>query len=165
MAQIDLIFRRLNPLQPRVDMTDSPLVTIRHYPGILNSPGLDMAVFGWHELMLKGYTDPGAVVIAFDHKAIVAFEDGEPVGLLTYVDQEWAQQLWICLAYVTPARRRRGIHSKHLWPALIGTARELKRGVIASGAHVNNVISRAMMISQGRVETMVYTRYVIKPGE
>jgi RimJ/RimL family protein N-acetyltransferase len=134
---------------------------IKHYDAICNTPALRLAVRGWHELLEMDSCPGGGVLIGYDHKSIVAFDDdgGEPIGVLTWINQDWANQLYVMLAYVVPGHRRKGVHTA-MWRALVEKAGELKRPAIASGTSSTNAISRAVMASQGRAEAGVYTRYI-----
>ena len=132
---------------------------IRHYDTICHSPALPLAVRCWHEMLELGLMPDGGVHISWDHKAIVAFaDDGTPAGMLTWINQEWANQLYVMMAYVVPGHRRKGVHTE-MWQALVEKAIELKRPVIARGASVGNAVSRQAMASQGRDEAGVYTLY------
>lgn len=137
---------------------------LRHFECIMNTPALPLAVRCWHELLRDGLMDLGATAVQYDHKAIGVFEGSEILGVMTWVDQAWANQLSIALAYVIPNRRRQGVHSM-MWRAVVEKARELKRPVISSGAAVANDPSRHMMQHQGRVETAVLTRFMVPPIE
>jgi hypothetical protein len=137
-------------------------LTIKHYDAICNTPALRLAVRGWHELLEAGLSPCGGVLIGWDHKSIVAFEDadGPPIGVLTWIDQPWSNQLYVMLAYVLPGHSRAGVHTA-MWRAVVEKAAELKRPVIASGTSIGNATSRAAMASQGLLEAGVYTRYVV----
>lgn len=132
---------------------------IRHYDAIGHTPALRLAVRCWHELLESGLIDDGGIAVGWDHKAIVAFaDDGTPIGMLTWINQEWANQLFVFLAYVIPERRRQGVHTA-MWDALVAKAIELKRPVIASGTSIDNLGTRKLMAAQGRAETGIYTRF------
>jgi GNAT superfamily N-acetyltransferase len=134
---------------------------IRHYDAICNTPALRLAVRCWNELLEMDASPGGGVMIGYDHKSIVAFaDDGTPVGMLSWINQDWANQLYVMLAYVVPEHRRKGVHTA-MWRALVEKAIELKRPVIAGGTSIANVGSRAMMASQGRAEAGIYTKYVV----
>lgn len=119
---------------------------LRHFECIMNTPALPLAVRCWHELLRDGLMDLEATAVQYDHKAIGVFEGSEILGVMTWVDQAWANQLSIALAYVIPNRRRQGVHSM-MWRA------------------VANDPSRHMMQHQGRVETAVLTRFMVPPIE
>jgi GNAT superfamily N-acetyltransferase len=132
---------------------------IRHYDAICNTPALRLAVRCWQELLDRNLIDDGAMAVGWDHKAIVAFgEDGSAIGVMTWVVQEWANGLFVFLAYVVPERRRQGVHTA-MWNALVAKAIELKRPVIVSGTSIHNDAARKAMAAQGRVETGTYTRF------
>jgi GNAT superfamily N-acetyltransferase len=132
---------------------------IKHYDAIGHTPALRLAVRCWHELLEAGLIDDGGIAVGWDHKAIVAFaEGGTPIGVLTWTNQDWANQLHVALAYVIPQHRRQGVHTA-MWHALVAKAVELKRPVIASSTSLGNLASRQMMAAQGREETGVVTRY------
>ena len=135
-------------------------VEIRHYAGIMNTPGLNLAVRAWHELLDAGFVDPTAIVVQYDHKAIVAFSGGRPVGVLTYYDQEWASQIGVAVAFVLPEHRRQGIHTR-MWQALIAKTQELKRTSITSGAHIRNEASLASQAKRGSIEKSIGTRFEV----
>jgi GNAT superfamily N-acetyltransferase len=132
---------------------------IRHFEGIGHTPVLRLAVRCWHQLLEAGLIDDGGIAVGWDHQGIAAFGDyGELLGALTWVDQPWANQLFIFLAYVLPEHRRQGVHTA-MFAALVEKARALKRPVIASGTSIDNHVSRQMMAAQGRTESGVYSRY------
>jgi GNAT superfamily N-acetyltransferase len=138
-------------------------IWIKHTDRILHSPALKLAVEGWFYLLQSDMVDLGAVMIAWDHKAFIAYggiagDRAEPVGVLTYTDQDWSNTLFVNIAYVIPTWRRQGVHMK-MWEAIVEKAKVLQRPMITSSTHINNAISRASMAKQGRKETSVYVRY------
>jgi ribosomal protein S18 acetylase RimI-like enzyme len=147
---------------------DEAMITIRHYDCLPNSPGLELAVRGWSELLTCGYCDRGATVVGYDHKVIVAYnssqESGEtpPVGVLTWSELAYANEVFVMLAYVVPACRRRGVHTA-MFNALVEKAQALKRPIITGSTSVHNRAAREMMKRQGREETSVNTRFRVPP--
>jgi GNAT superfamily N-acetyltransferase len=136
---------------------------IRHVETISRTPALTLAVRGWHDLVMNGAHD-GGVLVGYDHKAILAVDDdGTPVGVLTWSDQEWQNAVWVNLAFVIPERRRQGVH-KAMFAALVVKARELKRPVILSGTTLDNQPSRAMMDAEGRDAYAIMTKFPV-PAE
>lgn len=139
---------------------------IKHFDMIGQSPdAVWLAVRGWHELIEAAIprNRSGAMLVSWDHKAIVAHDAGGPVGVLTWSDQEHLNHIWINFAYVIPSCRRQGCHTA-LFQALVGRARELKRRQILSGSTVGNEASRAAQARQGRVETGVTTIFRVGPN-
>jgi GNAT superfamily N-acetyltransferase len=131
---------------------------IQHYEAVCQTQALPLLVRGWHELLTADLTD-GTIIIGWDHKAIVAFSDaGMPIGALSWIDQEWGNQLFIPLAYVLPEHRRQGVYTA-MWNVLVAKAVELKRPVIASGTSIRNTACRATMAKLGRIERGIYTRF------
>ncbi len=139
------------------------IVTVEHYDLLMNTDALPLAVRGWHELLDLELIDRGAILVQFDHHAVVARVAQTPVAVLTWMDQEWSNALFVVLAYVLPEHRRRGLHSRYLWPAVIDKARERNRPVIYSGASIRNHASRALQRSQGRIESSVATIFAVPP--
>ena len=139
---------------------EEPNVTIRHYDCIMNTPALPLAVRAWYELLRDGLTDPGAQVVQYDHKGIVALIDDDPLAVLTWGEQAYANQVFVGVAFVLPAFRRQGIHTR-MWKELIIKTRALKRPVIVSGAHIKNKGSIAMQRSQGRMDVALLTRFEV----
>jgi RimJ/RimL family protein N-acetyltransferase len=134
---------------------------VMHYDAICNTPGLRLAVRGWSELLEAGLISEGGLAISWDHKSIVAStDDGKPIGVLTWVSQDWSNELCACLAYVLPEWRRQGVQAA-MWRLLVDKAVELKRPIISASAAIDNAVSRKIMAAQGLVETGVSTRYVV----
>ena len=136
------------------------IVRIENFDRLPNTPALRLAVRCWHELLESGFIDLGATAVNWDHRAIVVFDDEKAVGMLTWTDQEWANQVGVVLAYVVPEHRRKGYHAM-MWQELIRQAQQLKRSVISSSTHVANVASRCSMRAQGRDETGVHVRFKV----
>jgi GNAT superfamily N-acetyltransferase len=141
-------------------MTDP--VTIQHYPTIMNTPALPLAVKGWDFLLRYNLCDPGAMIVQYDHQGIVATRGGQPIGVLTWFDQAWGNQLGVGVAFVLAEHRRQGIHTQ-MWQALVVKARGLKRPVIISSTGCANAAARAAMAQQGRVITSFNVRFVVPP--
>jgi GNAT superfamily N-acetyltransferase len=131
---------------------------VEHFNCLPNTPVLPLAVFGWAELLHEGLCTLATTAVCWDHKAIVAFVDDEPVGVLTWTDANWANEIWINLAYVSPEYRHQGIHTE-MFDALKAKARELKRPTISSATHVSNDAARGAMRAQGREEVGTMLTY------
>ena len=138
-------------------------VTIEHYKVLPGTPGLRLAVRCWHELLDAGLIGESGIAVCWDHRSVVAFEDGAPVGVLTWADQEWANQLYVCLAYVLPGHRRKGVHSA-MFNSLTEKARELNRPVIASSTSIRNAVSVKSMLAQGRALHGYHVTFEVPPA-
>ena len=134
------------------------MISIRHYDAIGNTPAMAIVVRCWLDLLERDLCDPGGFPVAWDNKGFVAFQDERPVGVMTYSDTAWLNALTIHIAYVEPGSRRQGVHTM-MWAEAVKKARELKRPVISGGTSLQNGPMRAVMKAQGRIETMVLTRY------
>jgi GNAT superfamily N-acetyltransferase len=132
---------------------------IRHYQVVANTPALPLLVKGWAELLAVGHAGDG-VLVCWDHKAIVAFSADLPVGVMSWSDVEWQNQLYVHLAYVEPGFRRRGVH-RLMFRALVEKARELKRPVIGGGYVIGNSGSSAVMEAEDRRRHGVTTRFIV----
>jgi hypothetical protein len=120
----------------------------------MRTPALPLAVRCWHELLTAGHIDDGAVAVAWDHKAIVAFYKAagrleKPIGVLTWQDIEWSSTINVALAYVVPEARMLGVHTA-LWDELVVKAQQMGRQVISSSVSTYNLGSKAAIKSQGR---------------
>lgn len=136
---------------------------IKHYDAIPHTPALRLAVRCWHELMEAGHIGEGSIAIGWDHKAIVAFaDDGTPIGVLTWVESGWANEIYAALAYVLPNHRRGGVLAA-MWQELVGKAVELKRPIISASVALDNLVSRSAAKANGLVETGATLRYSV-PG-
>jgi GNAT superfamily N-acetyltransferase len=134
---------------------------IVHADTLLNTEALALAVRGWSQLLDAYQIDLGACAVAWDHKAIICVAGPDnPIGVLTYTKQDWANQFVIVLAYVKPPHRRQGIHTA-MFNALVRRAEEQKISVILSGSSIRNMVSRAAQRSQGRIESGVITRFKV----
>lgn len=138
-------------------------VEIHHFKTIARTPALKLAVAGWLELLEGGRSD-GGIVLSWDQEVIMAADASGPVGVLTWTDQAWSNQLVVNLAYVIPTRRRQGVHTA-MWRALIGKALELKRPAIVSGTAIGNVPARSAMLEQGRRETGIVVTFEVPPAD
>ena len=132
---------------------------IQHYDSIPHTPALRLAVRCWHDLLEAGHISDGGCAVGWDHKAIVAFaDDGTPIGVLTWVDQGWANEVAALLGYVVAAHRMKGVQTA-MWNALVEKAIELKRPGISASIALDNFASRAAMAANGGEETSVNARF------
>jgi len=137
-------------------------VKLDRYDGLNRTPGIALALRANLELIEAGQSVP-ALLIGWDHKNIVASHDGVPVGILTFVHQDWLKEVDIGVGYVLPEYRGRGCY-RALWNELVTWARELKAVEIVGNTHMDNVSMRAVAKSFGRSEAGVLLRFPLTPG-
>jgi GNAT superfamily N-acetyltransferase len=124
------------------------MMTIRHCDSMVHEGIIAIAVEGWQELLNRGICDDNTLV-GWNHKALVAEEEGEILGILTYEAVDWTRSWSVVLGYVRPAHRRKGIYTA-LWEALVAKAREEKRTYIDGTTHRDNAEMQATMERLGR---------------
>jgi RimJ/RimL family protein N-acetyltransferase len=135
--------------------------TIKHFSLIGQCPdAVELAVMGWLELIQKIGDSDGSLKIGWDHRAIVAQNDGLTVGVMTWSDEEHLGRLWINLSFVRPDFRRRKVHTI-MFQELVEKAKELGRRRIGAGTFVGNKKSLAAMKKQGRILKYSITEYEI----
>lgn len=137
------------------------MIRIEHYDGLNRTPALYLALKAHVELLAADLHEP-VLNVYWDHRAIVAFDEQEPIGVLTYTHTPGMLQLDIALGWVAPERRGRGVYGL-IWKALIGKAQELKAVRIMSTTHMNNATLRQTAQNQGRVERGIILTFDVPP--
>lgn len=130
---------------------------IKYYKQLNGSPALALAVEAENALHQAGFTS-GHVLVAWNQQALAAFVDGRVVGVLTYEDLEWKNELFVVVGYVHPAFRRRGIY-RALWEALVARAQETGRPRIVGTTSVMNQAMQATMEALGRRPVAISYEY------
>lgn len=131
---------------------------VRAYEGLNRTPALGLALDGWVAMRKMNVVDQGAIMLVWDHNALVAFRNEEPIGVLTYSDTKWLKQYDIGIGYVEPPFRGVGVYST-LWNELIKKATAAGYHRIASSTHVDNIKMREVAAKQGRTTTGVILSY------
>jgi hypothetical protein len=136
-------------------------VRIEHYDGINRTPALRLALTAQLELLSLGLCEP-LLNVFWDQKAIVAFDEAEPIGVITWQHQAWLKQIDVAIGYVVPQHRRERVYT-HMWAALVEKAQELKVPQICGTTQMSNKPMRITAIKQDRCELGVVLRYAV-PG-
>lgn len=131
------------------------------YDGLSRTPAYELAITGHLELLERGRAE-NVVAVLWDHKAVVGFVDGLPVGVITFQHTAWMKQIDIAIGYVRPEFRRRGLY-RAMWAALVEKAQELKAEVIFGGTAIDNAELRATAKALGRVEMAVVLKFTVPP--
>jgi RimJ/RimL family protein N-acetyltransferase len=106
---------------------------------------------GWVDLLRAGLVADTVPLIYWDDRAVVAYDAGRPIGIITYAKADWLQCANIHLGYVVPEHRGHGVY-RALWEALVAKCRELKLREINGSTHVDNTAMRSVAARLGRVE-------------
>lgn len=115
-------------------------IKIIRYETINYTPAVMLATEGWLEQNAAGIGEPSAS-IHWQQKAIVAFNDDTPMGVITWTDQQHLGAVFAEQVFVKPEWRRLGVF-KAMWADLAAQARELKRSHIRLGTNPNNHVAQ-----------------------
>lgn len=137
-------------------------VRIEKGTGVFGTRVLPLAVEGWHHLLTNGLVDIHVSAFDWDNDYVVAWLDGEPVGLIVFAHQVWNKVLLVRFGYVQPQWRRMGIYQR-LWEALVKDAQERKIPRISSATYLTNTAVRSLAEKQGRGELMVTLEFDMPP--
>jgi GNAT superfamily N-acetyltransferase len=120
------------------------------------TPALKLAVRGWHELLESDLAE-NVVILAWDQKAIVAFDGDKAVGVIVWIINAERSECFIVLSYVLPEHRRGGWHSA-MFEELERIARDLKLHHIRSGMISENQTMKSVCDSEGRKVVALVTQ-------
>ena len=108
-----------------------------------------IALEAFSETLKDGNAQTYVLPYSYDDEVIICLVHGEPVGIITFWITEWNETVFIRIAYVKPAYRRRGIHTS-MYRKLKEMARKKGAKRIYSGVSVNNSAMLALAKKQGR---------------
>jgi len=119
-------------------------LVIEHYADNINkTPAVVLALEEWLESYRNGYSDD-VMNIFWDDSALVAYRDGDPIGVIIYRKLSWMKTIHVAIGYVRPQARRSGVYTT-LWQAMVSKTQELKFLTITGTTHVNNIDMQAVM--------------------
>lgn len=136
-------------------------INISYFDGPNRTPAIPLIARCWHELIEANLILP-VIPFGYDNHVLVAAEDGKPVGFITWNKAEWSKTAYICLGYVLPEYRGKGIY-RQLWNALVEKAREQKLISIEGNTAIKNQAMRGSMLALGRTERGVIATFDIPP--
>lgn len=99
-------------------------------------------------------------MVAWDDQAMLAFEDGVLIGIITFYFIEWRSEIAIKLGFVSEEHRNKGIY-RLLWNALVEKAKELNAQSITGVTYVRNYTMRDVANKLGREEISINLYYPV----
>jgi GNAT superfamily N-acetyltransferase len=95
-----------------------------------------LAVRILYEIIEEALTSPESVSLYPNNHVLVAYDGGEPVGLITF-DKQHDDRYWVWLGGVDHKYRRRGVYHQ-LWSELVERAKKNGVGAIEGASSPNN---------------------------
>ena len=140
---------------------------LKLYRRITNTPALPLLLNGWQELLQRELLDPGAIMIAWDHQAIVATaldgpHDGRDIGVLSFLVWDYLGEIGTILSWVHPTARLNGVH-KQMFARLVEYAQEIDMRAITSATHVDNRQSQQAHQAEGRQMFGHTYKFMVQP--
>lgn len=133
------------------------------FKGIVNTPIHPYIMNSWNYLLRSGLTD-GASCPTWDDNAIAAYLESEPVGVLTWIKNEWCKTISVRLGYVEPAFRNRGIY-RIIFSHLIQVARGEGISIIDGFTSAKNEDMQKVMGRLGREKYSIGYRFIVDASE
>ncbi len=134
-------------------------ITTKTFDRINQTPAVALLSEAQAELMLAGLM--GATnAISWDHKAVVAFQNGKPVGVISFAHTEWLNQVDIILGFTLPSHRRLGIY-RAMWDVIVAWAVEKRVPVIIGTTSIRNQDMRRAAASLNRKEDGVILKFEV----
>lgn len=136
------------------------MAEIIYYEQINGTVAVQLALRAEADLHAAGLADD-VIITHWDQSALVAYEAGRAVGIITFEHSKWQKRINICQGWVDPEYRRRGIY-RELWNALVEKAKELKAIKIMGYTRYNN--ERMLIVAKqlGRKITVIGMEYLIE---
>lgn len=123
---------------------------LAYFDTVTGTKAVPIAVRGWHYLLEHDLVDPGAVMLAWDHKAFVASAPGDiPVAVLTFQHIEWKKEFYVNIGFTDVQYRCRGAY-KQLWAALVLKAQEMNVKKITATTKIANNDMQSVAEALGR---------------
>jgi len=130
-------------------------MNVVYYKTLRGSPGVSLAVQGWHDLLQRGMTNKTDILLYWDQQVLGATPENksDPVGVLVYNSPDaYHDTCWfISLSYVIPRYRQRGVY-RSLWGTLVSRAIVLGVPCIKGAVSVRNTEMQLVMQKVGRTE-------------
>lgn len=132
-------------------------VELQHYDRVIDSPGYQLVMEGWNYCVQNEYAPvPGWFMIDPASDCLIAFDNGEPVGVMVWTKKPTRQAWTITLSYVEPASEGNGVYSM-----LYEEVRKLAvangiRTILSMVAHKNERMHKIKEKLGLKVDALVY---------
>lgn len=129
-------------------------IELKNFRYVARSPAIPILVKGWAHLIESNWCSIHAVLLESEHSVIVAYDQDQMVGALTYSLHPAEDCACIHLLMVEEQHRRRGIGTA-LQSRLMEIAQAQDIGSVQGTVTANNKVSAASAQSTGRVPRYV----------